>query len=244
MSMRKYGQEKIALQNSMIKLLSLADYITILNAVFGFLAILFVFTGRFPLGATFILLGLLADGLDGVVARYTGIGMLGQYLESIADALSLAIAPLLLLYTINEAVISTQLILHVLLIIVLVFILICSMIRLSSFPLFKEHRFFVGLPTSANALFLVIGSFLSVDLWFILPFLILFAVLMISPIRFPKQGFLADAVAAIVIIATIALLFLSPDIAPFLLLIGLLLYILGGPVSLYMKTKTNHPNET
>jgi archaetidylserine synthase len=242
--MIEYRQEKIVLQNSMIKLLSLADLITILNAVLGFLAILFVFTGQFPLAATFILLGLLADGLDGIVARYTGIGKLGQYLESIADAISLAIAPLLLLYTINETVISAQLSLHVLLVIVLVFILICSMIRLSSFPTLKELRFFIGLPTSANALFLVISSFLPIDLWYILPFLILFAVLMISPIQFPKQGFIADAMVAVFLITTIVLMFLAPDVAPFLLLIGLLLYIIGGPISLLMKKKTDYPKGT
>jgi archaetidylserine synthase len=221
----------------MIKMLSLADLITILNAVLGFLAILLVFSNQFPLAATFILLGLLADGLDGMIARRRGNGPMGQFLETIADMLSLAIAPLLLLYTINYDIVSSEIPFHLLFIAVAVFILVCSMIRLSSFPTLKEKHYFIGLPTSINAIFLVICSFLHVDLWYILPFLILFAVLMVSPIRFPKQGVRGDLIAAVFIIGAILLLFLSPDVAPVVLLIGLLIYLVGGAVYLVMKKK-------
>ena len=64
----------------MIKLLSPADIITVMNVVMGFLAILMVFSNQFQLAATFILLGLLADGLDGIVARRIGNGQMGEYL--------------------------------------------------------------------------------------------------------------------------------------------------------------------
>jgi archaetidylserine synthase len=223
----------------MIKLLSLADLITILNAVLGFLAILLIFSNQFPLAATFILLGLLADGLDGIVARRKGNGQIGQFLETIADFISLTIAPLLLFYRINFDVLTSQLSLHLLLLVVIVFILICSILRLSSFSMFKEKHYFFGLPASANAIFLVISSFLHVNLWLILPFLVLFAVLMISPIHFPKQGLKSDLVAAAFIVGAILLIFLSPDIAPVLLLVGLFLYMVVGPVYLFYGKKND-----
>jgi archaetidylserine synthase len=73
----------------MIKLLSVADMVTMVNAVLGFLALLMVFSHQFQLAASFIFLGLLADGLDGFVARHVGNGQMGQYLETIADMVSL-----------------------------------------------------------------------------------------------------------------------------------------------------------
>jgi phosphatidylserine synthase len=49
----------------MIKMLSLADLITILNAVLGFLAILLVFSNQFPLAAAFILVARRRPGRHG-----------------------------------------------------------------------------------------------------------------------------------------------------------------------------------
>ena len=105
--MRESKQEKIPLQKSMIKLLSVADMVTLLNAVLGFLALLLVFSNHLQLAASLILLGLLADGLDGLVARRLGNGQIGEHLEAIADMVSLSIAPLALLYAMYyDAVVS------------------------------------------------------------------------------------------------------------------------------------------
>lgn len=221
----------------MIKLLSVADVITIMNAVLGFLAILLIFSNQFQLAAAFILLGLLADGLDGIVARRIGNGQMGEFLETIADTISLSIAPLYLLYKIHYDVIISQPSLHIVLVVVFLVSLICSMLRLSSFSAFKEKRIFIGLPTSANAIFLVLSSFLKIDLWYIIPFIVLFAWLMISPIRFPKHGLKSDMVAAAFIVSTILLNFLYTDIAPLLLLLGLSLYVIVGPLYLFLKKK-------
>ena len=186
----------------------------------------------------FILLGLLADGLDGIVARRMGNGQMGEYLETIADMISLSIAPLALLYkTYYDTVIVSQLSMHLLLGVVLVFSLICSMIRLSSFSLLKEKHFFIGLPTSASAMFLVLTSFLKPDVWYILPFIIVLALAMISSIRFPKPGLKMDLVAAVFIVATILLDSMYNNIAPLLLLAALVSYIIIGPFYLRIKKK-------
>jgi CDP-diacylglycerol--serine O-phosphatidyltransferase len=221
----------------MIKLLSLADFITIMNAVMGFLALLMVFSNQFQLAAAFILLGLLADGLDGIVARRIGNGQMGEYLETIADMISLSVAPLVLLYKTYYDVVVAQFSLHFLLCVVLVFSLICSMIRLSSFSLLKEKHIFIGLPTSASAVFLVLASFLQLDVQYILPFVVILALAMISSIHFPKPGLKMDLIAAVFIIATLLLDSMYNNIAPLLLLAALVSYIIIGPFYLRIKNK-------
>lgn len=224
----------------MVKLLSVADIITIMNAVLGFLAILLIFSNQFQLAAALILLGLLADGLDGIVARRIGNGLMGEFLETIADSISLSIAPLFLLYKMQYDVLMSQPALHVALVAVFIFTLICSMLRLSSFSTLKEKYVFVGLPTSANGIFLVLSAFLKVNLWYIIPFIILFAWLMISPIRFPKHGLKSDIIAALFIIGTIVMNFIYTDIASLLLLFGLSLYVIVGPLYLFYKKRNDH----
>ena len=221
----------------MIKLLSLADIITLMNAVMGFFALLMVFSNQFQLAAAFILLGLLADGLDGIVARRMGNGQMGEYLETIADMISLSVAPLVLLYKTYYDVVVAQFSLHLLLGVVLVFSLICSMIRLSSFSLLKEKHSFIGLPTSASAVFLVLASFLKLDVQYILPFVVILALTMISSIRFPKPGLKMDLVAAVFIVATLLLDSMYNNIAPLLFLAAIVSYIIIGPFYLYIKKK-------
>ena len=84
----------------MIKLLSVADCISLTNAVFGFLAVAMIFIGETRVAFTFILLAILADGLDGMIARKTRESQIGEYLESMADMTSLGIAPAFFIYSI------------------------------------------------------------------------------------------------------------------------------------------------
>jgi archaetidylserine synthase len=223
----------------MIRLLSVADVVTLINAVLGFLALLMVFCSQFQLAASFILLGLLADGLDGFVARRVGNGHLGQYLETIADMVSLSIAPLALLYKTYFDTVVPQLSVHLVLGVVLVFSFVCSVIRLSSFSVLKEKESFVGLPTSASAIFLVLTSFLKPEVWVILPAIIVLSCAMISSIRFPKPGLKMDLVAAVFIIATILLYSMYYNIAPLLLLGALVAYIVIGPLYLHFKKRSH-----
>ena len=226
----------------MIKLLSVADIITIMNATLGFLAILMIFSNQFQLAASFILLGLLADGLDGIVARRIGNGQMGEYLETIADVLSLSAAPLILLYKINYEKLIVHQWLQIVFVVVLIFNLICSLLRLSSFSVMKNRKYFVGLATSASAIFLVLVSFLNIDPIYLIPFIALFGCLMISPIRFPKHGLKIDIVATVFIVAVIILNTMYNNIALYLLLGALIVYVIGGP--LYLKIKKDQPNGT
>jgi CDP-diacylglycerol--serine O-phosphatidyltransferase len=168
-----------------------------------------------------------------------GNGQMGEYLETIADMVSLSIAPLVLLYKTYYDAVTSYPSMHLLLGVVLVFSLVCSMVRLSSFSLLKEKHFFIGLPTSASAVFLVLSSFLKLDVWVILPFIIVLALAMISSVRFPKPGLKMDFVAAVFIVATILLDSMFYNIAPVLLLAALVSYIIIGPVYLHIKKRRN-----
>ncbi len=73
----------------------LPDVFTLLNVVFGFLAILAA-SGAYDSGfakyaLVFILLAAVSDGLDGLLARKVGGSALGPNLDSLADLVSFGI---------------------------------------------------------------------------------------------------------------------------------------------------------
>jgi len=75
--------------------LGAADVITLSNAVLGFLAVSIAFADP-RLAARLVLLGAVADGLDGVVARHAGSTPVGEYLDSLSDVASFGVAPAML----------------------------------------------------------------------------------------------------------------------------------------------------
>jgi CDP-diacylglycerol--serine O-phosphatidyltransferase len=230
-------QERTRLQNSMLRLISFADVITLTNAGFGFLALLLVFTGELHLAAVFIFLGLLADGLDGYVARYLGAGRIGEYFESLADMLSLSVAPLLLLYATFKDAFSGAPWQPPLFGGILVFSLLCSLIRLSSFSILKDSKFFLGLPTSVSALFLVSLSMLKPDVLIVMPVVLVLAVVMISPVRFPKPRLPMNLITTVLIILVIALGSLYNNLTVYVLLVALLFYIIAGPIYIAVQKR-------
>ncbi len=82
--------------------LSLADAVTATNAALGFLAVA-VAAADAELAARIVLLGAIADGLDGVVARQFGSSEAGMYLDSLADVASFGVAPAALVYAVVRA---------------------------------------------------------------------------------------------------------------------------------------------
>lgn len=73
----------------------LADAVTVANGMIGFVACALVAVDV-GLAARAILLAAVADGLDGVIARYHGKTRMGEYLDSLADVASFGVAPALL----------------------------------------------------------------------------------------------------------------------------------------------------
>jgi hypothetical protein len=83
----------------------------------------------------------------------------------------------------------------------------------------------------------VLASFLQLDVQYILPFVVILALAMISSIHFPKPGLKMDLIAAVFIIATLLLDSMYNNIAPLLLLAALVSYIIIGPFYLRIKNK-------
>ncbi len=79
--------------------LGLADAVTVANAAIGFVAAAVAFTDP-QLAARLILLGAIADGLDGVIARARGGTPVGPYLDSLADVASFGVAPAALVFVV------------------------------------------------------------------------------------------------------------------------------------------------
>jgi CDP-diacylglycerol--serine O-phosphatidyltransferase len=76
-----------------------ADAVTLTNAGLGFLAVVVAFSDV-DLAARLVLLAAVADGLDGVVARAFGGSPAGEYLDSLADVASFAVAPATVVYVV------------------------------------------------------------------------------------------------------------------------------------------------
>jgi len=234
------------LQKSMIKLLSIADAISITNAIFGFLAILFLFScigtcGNFQTRAsfTFIFLALLADGFDGIVARKTRKSDLGEYLESMADMTSLVIAPASFIYYIYSSMEVFNVFRYIYLLFALILFLSFGIIRLASFHIMKEDKFFIGLPASVSTIILVIVAWLEVDFIFLLPAVIIIGAAMASDIIFIKPGIKINAVTAILIVLSLILYNNFYKIAPLLLLAAILIYVVGSPIYSKIMKKEN-----
>lgn len=237
------------MQKSMIKLLSLADVVSLTNAGFGFLAIIMASLGEMWFSFSFILIALLADGLDGMVSRKTGHSELGDYMEAMADIISLGIAPSVFVYTIYHDAVSWCIYYHSYLLITLIVFLSLSIIRLASFHIMKDKKFFVGLPASTSAIIIITLAFFEIEFLYILPVVIIISLAMISNVHFPKPGLKIDAIAAILIILTLIFgndyygmplyLILGGNyygIAPLLLITTLVTYTILGPLYL-LKSK-------
>lgn len=72
--------------------LGVADVMTLLNATVGVGAMAAAVIGRPVLVAQLILLAAVADGLDGIIARWRGGTSVGPYLDSMADIVSFGTA--------------------------------------------------------------------------------------------------------------------------------------------------------
>ncbi|HIP17103.1 MAG TPA: CDP-diacylglycerol--serine O-phosphatidyltransferase [Methanothermococcus okinawensis] len=165
-------------------IVTISDYITIINIILGMFAILF-HDFRFIYGA------IVFDALDGYIARKTNtVSDFGAQLDSLCDVVSFGVAPAYLLYFYFENI-ST-------LIASLIF-LVCGALRLARFGVLNV-KYFVGLPIPAGALVLSVfcqlflryskdlGSIVSMDInnLAISLLAVLVGLIMISDIKYPK----------------------------------------------------------
>jgi len=224
------------LQKSILSLVSMADCVSITNAIFGFLAIVSLISEIIPeeyrlrASFSFILLGLLADGLDGIVARKFKRSEIGEHLDSMADITTMGIATSIFIYVTYQDYIADNFYRQIYILISLILFLSFGIIRLASYYIMKNKNYFTGLPAPASSIILLLLAFLKIDFIFILPAVVIIGAMMVSGIKFPKPGPRMDLVAAILIIFSILLYDNYYRIAPLLLFIAIIVYAIGGPV--------------
>ncbi|WP_288271092.1 CDP-diacylglycerol--serine O-phosphatidyltransferase [uncultured Mitsuokella sp.] len=131
------------------------------NLVFGMCSILSTYSGNLVWGSIFILLALVADGLDGRTARFFGVASeMGKEMDSLCDLGSFGIAP---------AFLAWAFVLHnhgSLGVVVAIFFAICGMWRLARFNVNASvvHGYFMGLAIPAGGNIVAMTTLLFVEL--------------------------------------------------------------------------------
>ncbi|MDR7075554.1 CDP-diacylglycerol--serine O-phosphatidyltransferase [Neobacillus niacini] len=149
---------------------------TIGNLLSGVFSITFNMNGYIQMAAMFIFLSVIFDFFDGRLARRLKIDSeFGVELDSLADIVSLGVAPALLFYSLEPPSVYTT----------IAFMLFPTMgaLRLAKFNVKPTRGFFIGLPiTAAGLLMACMGIFLYSNAFIT----ILLSILMISPVRIKK----------------------------------------------------------
>lgn len=197
------------------------DVFTLANGALGFLAITYIVDGSFLVATALLLLSMMMDGLDGLMARKFGSKhTMGQVLDSISDSISFAIAPAALIYAefhdpgnglVFEDLEGAA-------------VLVCA-IAVVSAGLFRLARFsaggyklghFVGMPAPAAALLILLMCLLfgategtepsryyfafGQESWVVFAAALASSYLMVSRVKYPKMRGWMNAVAAVALL--------------------------------------------
>lgn len=162
-----------------------------MNLVFGMCSILSTYSGDLIWGSLFILLALVADGLDGRTARFFGVASeMGKEMDSLCDLGSFGIAPGFLAWVFvlhNYGLLGVA---------VVILFAVCGMWRLARFNVNASvvHGYFMGLAIPAGGNIVAMTTLLFVTmgidpLSFGLAYPLIMAVvgyLMVSHVHYPN----------------------------------------------------------
>ncbi|HWI66679.1 MAG TPA: CDP-diacylglycerol--serine O-phosphatidyltransferase [Symbiobacteriaceae bacterium] len=224
-------------------LLAIPHLFTLLNLAFGVFSIMLTMRGEFEKASLCVIGSLVADGLDGRLARlFNADGEFGKELDSLADVVAFGTAPAILLY---------QMVLIDYGYLGMAFAVIfpmCGALRLARFNIIKTSGFFMGVPITAAGTLLSCVAFytLQVEKIPVKPLfpavVLILSYLMISTIPYPdfkkrpKKGTrvaLAPIVGPMLVI--LAVLGASGWNAWSLVVIPLTVYVTLGPWLLLVK---------
>ena len=228
--------------------------ITLLNLLCGCMALIFVFHRNFEIAFALVCLGIFLDFFDGFFARLFKVASpLGLQLDSLADMVTSGVAPGLVMYQLmidNTALAGTgymQLFPYLGLIIPL-----GACFRLANFNIdTRQTDSFIGLPTPANALFIMslplvlryTDSMLIVEIltnkWVLLAITLFSAYIMNAEIplfslKVKKFNLNDNAIQIVFLILSLALLFFFRFLGIPLLI---LTYVLMSAISNKMQKK-------
>lgn len=134
----------------------LPNFITSLNLVSGFIAIIFAAKGEIVTASWLILAAMIFDFLDGFSARLlNAYSAIGKELDSLADVVSFGVAPAFIIYHLLSGVRAQNTAGFVITLIPAI-MAVCAAIRLAVFNLDPgQSTSFKGLPVPANALMVI-----------------------------------------------------------------------------------------
>lgn len=212
---------------------SIPNLFTIGNLFLGIIAIIFVFNEEPTLAAVMVIIAIVADGLDGRVARALNVqSEFGKELDSLSDVISFGVAPAFIVYVVSfqelEPPAAGWLVTAI--------FPICGALRLARYNVTASSPgYFVGLPIPAAAgilstLALFYGSIHSLVL---IAATLLLSFLMVSKIRYPsfKNVEMPRPMRWILLIATAAailLVIVYPSYLTKFLFVPLVIYALCG----------------
>ena len=177
-----------AMQPRFLGQFGIADLVTAANAAIGFIAVAVAMTDP-SAAARLILLAAIADGLDGVIARFRGGTPVGPYLDSLADVASFGVAPAILVYGIvtDGGAAGMETPISIAAIGVSAVYVSVAVIRLAFYMLHDSDRAETeGVQTTLAATVIAVTYLAGVgDPAVIVGLAALFTVLMIAPITYP-----------------------------------------------------------
>jgi CDP-diacylglycerol--serine O-phosphatidyltransferase len=203
--------------------------LTALNIVLGVSALISTFNGAFSTAALLIVAALVADGLDGRVARYFNTSSdFGKELDSLCDVVSFGVAPAILAYVFalqEYGIIG---------VLAAAAFATCGALRLARFNVNTGvvKGYFMGLPIPASGC--VIATYVMLGIkspsWLLLALTVIFAYLMVSTIRYPDfKGKDGERIRIVPLVITVLvsgyILFLAHDA---FLFVGFFAYALFG----------------
>lgn len=162
-----------------------ANVVTLLNIIFGSLALIYILNNDYRTAAILILVAAVMDGMDGRVARkFDAESEMGKELDSLCDLVSFGVAPAILLYS----QILHQHFMIISLLVTLLFI-VCGALRLARFNVLNISEYFVGIPITLAGMVMAVISLLAgyISPIIIISFMFILALLMVSNIKVPKS---------------------------------------------------------
>ncbi len=206
------------------------NMLTSSNLVFGMCSIFSTMKGDFFWGSLFILIALVADGLDGRAARFFGVSSeIGKEMDSLCDLVSFGVAPGILAYVFCMHAFSWFGLA------VSVCFALCGAWRLARFNVNVDvvHGFFMGLAIPAGGCFVATSTLLMQAIsfdphslgWMYPIVMLVVAFLMVSTVHYPdfkgkgEKIYSVSKIAFVVIFA--AILYVGRTAIPFAVLFGI-----------------------
>jgi len=173
----------------------LPNAVTSMNALCGCIAIVYTFEQNWDMVLLFTILALVADFLDGFIARALKVSSeIGAELDSLADAITFGILPGMVIYQmLINGTSNGQLdgLIPVNIVRTFAFMIpIFSIIRLAKFNVDTEQTYgFKGVPTPANAAFFISIPFFyeylgyGLNVYLLISVIIIMSLLLVSNVR-------------------------------------------------------------